>query len=66
MPLDSAAGMLSEGHIPHGMCGLKSDTKADAVLEDKSHPSRDVWIEIAPQSLDVWHFGVTSLTGCVD
>ena len=34
------------GHIPHGMCGLKSGSDSAGNVPVLSHPSRDVWIEI--------------------
>ena len=33
-------------HIPHGMCGLKCVSPGTADWLHRSHPSRDVWIEI--------------------
>ena len=38
-------------HIPHGMCGLKFRYYSVFDQQDWSHPSRDVWIEIAPNPL---------------
>ena len=53
-------------HIPHGMCGLKFLPCGRLRNGIKSHPSRDVWIEIQTKSCNPIILWVTSLTGCVD